>query len=70
MAISAGVAAAVLKGYPAAKLVEMAEKGVEAACRADPGLAKGVYMYKGRMVNEQAAAALDLPHTPLEELLG
>jgi len=51
-------------------VMEMAREGTEAAFRADPGLAKGLYMYKGKIVNEQAAAGLDLPYTPLESILG
>ena len=51
-------------------VMDMAKNGPEAAFNADPGLAKCLYMYKGKMVNEQAAAALDLPYTPLESLLG
>jgi len=51
-------------------VLEMASEGPDAALRADPGLAKGLYMYRGRIVNEQAATALDLPYTPLESVLG
>ena len=50
-------------------VLEMEKEGPEAAFRADPGLAKGLYMYKGKIVNEQAAEGLDLPYMPLESLL-
>lgn len=51
-------------------VLEMAELGVESALRTNPGLAAGVYVYKGKLVNPQVAEALELPATPLEELFG
>ncbi|MEW6744696.1 MAG: alanine dehydrogenase [Planctomycetota bacterium] len=50
-------------------LVETAEKGVEAALRSDPGLAKGVYLYRGRFVHQPAATALGMQAGSLETLL-
>jgi alanine dehydrogenase len=49
-------------------VLEMAEKGVESAIRNNPGLAAGVYVYKGKLVNQQVAEALELPVTEPEEL--
>ncbi len=43
--------------------------GVAGALAADPGLAAGVYMYMGRMVNEKVAATLGIPAKPLADLL-
>lgn len=43
--------------------------GVREALR-DPGLAKGVYMYEGQMVNEMVGSILGLPTVPLEDLIG
>jgi alanine dehydrogenase len=44
-------------------------KGIERALREDPGLAAGVYLYRGRLVNPPLAQALGLPWTGLETLL-
>ena len=44
--------------------------GVDDALRADPGLAAGVYLYRGSMVQEPVAEALGIEHTPISELLG
>ena len=44
-------------------------KGVEAALNDDPGLAAGLYLYRGRLVNEQLAQALGLPPASLGALL-
>ena len=57
-----------LAGLP--YVVRLAGEGVEAAVRADPGLAAGVYMYEGRMVNEQAAHALGLEHVAFPGIPG
>ncbi len=40
-----------------APLSQIAEKGVEGALRDNPGLAAGVYLYNGKVVNPQVAAA-------------
>jgi alanine dehydrogenase len=50
-------------------ILELAAEGVGGALRADSGLAAGVYMYKGRMINERAGATLGIPATPLNALL-
>jgi alanine dehydrogenase len=49
-------------------LKNLLRKGLEEALR-DPGLAKGVYMYRGRMVNEKVAAILGLPTVRLADLV-
>ncbi|MGB6363984.1 MAG: alanine dehydrogenase, partial [Thermoanaerobaculia bacterium] len=51
-------------------VLEMAEMGVESAIRTNPGLAAGLYVYKGKLVNPRVAETLELPATPLEELFG
>jgi alanine dehydrogenase len=56
-----------LSGLP--YVVRLAGERVPDALAADPGLAAGVYMYEGRIVNEQAAHALGFDHTPLSDLL-
>ncbi|MEE8192930.1 MAG: hypothetical protein V3T74_09315, partial [Gemmatimonadales bacterium] len=48
---------------------EMTDNGVEAALRADPGLAAGLYLYEGEVVNEQLAAIMGLPVASLSDLL-
>ncbi len=50
-------------------LTRIAGDGLEAALAASPGFREGVYMYRGRMINELAAAALGLSPTRLEDLL-
>jgi alanine dehydrogenase len=47
----------------------LADKGVDEALRDDPGLAAGVYLYKGKMVHQMAGETLGIPVTPLEQLL-
>ena len=47
----------------------LADLGAEAAIRADPGLAKGVNTYQGRITYPAVADALDLDYVPLETLL-
>jgi len=46
----------------------MAESGVEAAVRADPGLALGVNTWRGSLVCEEVAAEHALPHCALDAL--
>lgn len=48
---------------------ELSGKGIENALRTNPGLAAGVYMYKGKMVNQGVGATLGIPTTPLDQLL-
>ncbi len=50
-------------------VLELAGNGLDAALRSDPGLAAGIYMYKGKIVNERAGATLGLAATPLHHLL-
>ena len=50
-------------------IIEMAEKGVEAALRDDPGLGESVFLYKGRMVNQGAGEVFEIPATPLRQLM-
>lgn len=47
----------------------LADLGAEAAVRADPGLAKGVNTYQGRITYPAVADAFDLDYVPLETLL-
>jgi alanine dehydrogenase len=49
-------------------LKNMLRSGLREALR-DPGLAKGVYMYEGQLVNEQVGAIMGLPTVPLADLL-
>ncbi len=48
---------------------DVLRKGLAPALADDPGLAAGVYLYRGRMVNEKAGATLGLPAVPLAEAL-
>jgi alanine dehydrogenase len=48
---------------------ELAGRGLVATLRQDPGLAAGVYLYRGRMVHASVGEALGLPVTPLGDLL-
>jgi alanine dehydrogenase len=50
-------------------LLALANKGVEGALREDPGLAEGVYLYRGTMVNRRVGETLGLRSSPLENLL-
>lgn len=51
-------------------VAEMADRGVEAALAAHRGLASGMYLYRGRLVNLEVSQALDLPYSPWSEVLG
>jgi alanine dehydrogenase len=51
-------------------VLEIAEHGLEAALARDAGLARGVYLYGGRVVHEAVARLLGAPATPLADLLG
>jgi alanine dehydrogenase len=51
-------------------LLSLAERGVKGALESDPGLALGVYLARGKMVNVTAGAALGMPVVPLDEALG
>jgi alanine dehydrogenase len=50
-------------------VLEMASRGVEPTLRADAGLASGVCLYRGKMVNENVGKTLGIPTTPLTGLL-
>jgi alanine dehydrogenase len=50
-------------------LRDLLSKGLDGALRDDPGLAAGVYLYRGRMVNEEAGATLGIPSAPLDPLI-
>lgn len=50
-------------------IMKLAGEGVDAAARSDAGLARGMYMYEGRVVNEAAAHALGVQHEVLSRLL-
>jgi alanine dehydrogenase len=47
----------------------LAVRGVEEALRSDDALAAGVYLFRGTMVHRAAGEALNIPATPLLELL-
>lgn len=47
----------------------IAEKGLEAAMRTDAGLANGLNIYGGKCVNQNVAKALNLPFTPVSEVI-
>ncbi len=51
-------------------LLAHGKKGLEQALRDDPGLAAGVYLYRGRMVNAAVGEALQVSVTPLDDVLG
>jgi alanine dehydrogenase len=50
-------------------VVALAERGVEAAARSDPALAKGVNVYRGALVYEPVAEAHGIDWTPLDGVL-
>lgn len=50
-------------------LISIAELGLEAALRADSGLARGVYIHNGHVMNALAAQALGMSVTNIGELL-
>lgn len=49
--------------------LNLANKGFVNAVNADNALAKGVNVYKGRVICLQVAAAVGIPYTPLAELI-
>lgn len=49
--------------------LRIAEKGVEASCKEDPALAKGVNVYGGHVVYKPVAEAVDVPYKPLSEVM-
>lgn len=50
-------------------LQRMAHEGVETVLAADPGLARGVYMFKGKVVNEHVARLMGEEPVPMKEIL-
>ena len=48
----------------------LSRKGLAAALREDPGLAAGLYIYEGRLVNEKVGATLGIPVAPSPTLSG
>jgi alanine dehydrogenase len=48
----------------------LADAGLEGALRENPGLAQGVYLYRGNVVNAGLAEALSVDYVPLDRLLG
>jgi alanine dehydrogenase len=50
-------------------VMEIAEQGLEAALKADAGLAAGVYTYHGKLVHQAVSRHLDAPHEALAALL-
>lgn len=47
----------------------LADLGADEAMRRDPALARGANIYKGQVVCEPVAVSLDLPYTPLADLI-
>lgn len=50
-------------------ITELASQGIENTLRNDAGLAGGVYMYKGKMVNEGVGSRLGIPVSALSQLM-
>ena len=50
-------------------LLDLVGKGLERVVRDIPGFAAGVYVYKGKLVNEQVAAVLRVDSTPLPQVV-
>jgi len=50
-------------------VLKLADKGWQAACEADPALAKGLSTHQGSLLSEQVASDLDLPFTDPATLL-
>jgi alanine dehydrogenase len=50
-------------------LVSLAGKGLDTALLEDPGLAEGVLIYRGRLVNQQVGEALGIEAEPIAGLL-
>lgn len=65
----ARTASRALSDVVAGPLRALAAHGVERAVRDDPGLAAGVYLYRGKLVNQELARALGAPQVSLAGLL-
>ncbi len=50
-------------------LKDVLRKGIASALAEDPGLAAGVYLYRGQMVNETVAPIVGVPSVPIPSLL-
>ncbi len=50
-------------------LAEVADRGLDEAARRDPGLAQGIYLYRGVLVHPQVGETLGLPVATVAELL-
>jgi alanine dehydrogenase len=50
-------------------VLKLADKGWQAACNADPALAKGLSTHEGALLSEQVAADLELPYTDPASIL-
>src|SRR4051794_5859614 len=50
-------------------VLKLADKGWQAACKADPALAKGLSTHQGALLSEQVATDLDLPYTDPARIL-
>ncbi len=50
-------------------LQRMAHEGVETVLAADPGLACGLYMYKGKLVNEHVARLMGQEPHPIKDVI-
>ncbi len=50
-------------------LLKLANLGLKEACTRDEGLLKGVNIYGGSLTYQAVAEALDLPYTPIEQVI-
>lgn len=50
-------------------LLKLAKMGYQRACEADPGLALGVNLLRGKITNRPVAEAFNMPYTPLAQVL-
>jgi alanine dehydrogenase len=50
-------------------LIEIGEKGIKKALKANSALARGVYALKGHLVKKHIAERFDLPHKGLSTIL-
>lgn len=65
----ARTASRVLSDAALPHVLAIAECGLEAALEADPGLARGVYVYRGTLVHPAVAQHIGAAHEPLTTLL-
>lgn len=65
----ARTASRAIAGAALPMLGDIADRGLDEALRNDPGLAEGVYMYKGKLTHPKVAEVLRLPMTPMSQLL-